>query len=92
MLLYTMSDPNSFKKVSLGSIKFLAKQLNDFVETYEKKVLIQTPEDRRAFNRLKMISKLLNEEQYGMLITNPYLYIDFEDDNDEYIPHYFPYY
>ena len=92
MLLYTLPDPNSFRKVSLGSIKFLTKQLNDFVETYEKKVLIQTPEDLRAFNRLKTISKLLNEGKYEMLITNPYLYIDFEADDDDYIPHYFPYY
>lgn len=92
MILHTQSDPNKIHKISLGAIKFLTKQLNDFVETYEKNILITSEEDLKKFEKLKNISKLLNEGQYDLLITYPNMFIDFNDDNEEYIPEYFPYY
>ena len=92
MILYIPKDPSNIRKVSLGSIKFLAKQLKDFVETYEKNILINTEEDLKNFEQLKYISKLLNAGEYDKLIEYPQLFIDFDDDNEEYIPEYYPYY
>lgn len=77
-------------KVSLGSIKFLTSQLNEFLAIYEKKVLIDDPEIRENVERLKQILTLLKQQRYNELIAEPNLVIDFNDDNEEYLPEYYP--
>ena len=91
MMLYTDMDQKNTPKISLGAVKFLAKQLKEFIELYEKKILLQTPEEIEKFNKLKEISRLLNNEDYHLLIADPFRYIDFTDDDEEYLPDWFPY-
>ena len=88
-LLYCDNNEEEIPKVSLGSIRFLAAQLSDFVELYGKKVLMNE-EEKELFNRLCMISQLLNDERYGMLIGDPNKVIDFNDCNEDYLPDYYP--
>lgn len=83
-----MSNDNS-KKISLGSIKYLTKQLHDFVEAYEKYILMNN-EEKKIFEELKKISYLLDHQRYDVLIALPQYVIDFTDDNNDYLPDYYP--
>ena len=83
-------NPEKIVKVSISSIKYLTTQLSDFLEIYGKKVLMLSDEEREAYNRLIIISNLLKEKRYGELFVNPYFVVDFDDDNDDYLPEYLP--
>ena len=92
MYLYGVLDADdASNKVSLSSIKFLAEQLDKFVKTYEREVVINDPTDRKTLERLKMISSLLNQQRYDQLILDPNFVIDFNNDADGYLPEYFPF-
>ena len=80
---------DNLKKISLGSIKYLTKQLHDFVETYEKYILMNN-EEKKIFEELKKISYLLDHQRYDVLIALPQYVIDFTDDNNDYLPDYYP--
>ena len=85
------SDYNeSFIKVSMSSIRFLTEQLGVFIAIYEKKILIQSEEDRLKLEQLKTIHQLLKSGRFDMLISNPSYVIDFNVDSDEYLPSYYP--
>jgi hypothetical protein len=90
MYLYGYFDNKPPEKVSLGAIKFLTNQLDDFVKLYESDVLITEQDDRDVLNKLKTIRDLLKAQRYDMLITDPNYIIDFNDDNEEYLPKYYP--
>lgn len=93
MLLYeNMIDPDDYKKISLRSLKFLAQELSMFLSFYEKDILLVTQEEVDAFTQLRIISNILNEGRYDLLVNNPDIMIDFTD-NDEtsYLPEYYPY-
>lgn len=81
---------NDIQKISLGSIKFLTSQLEEFINTYEKNILIKTEDDRNRLNSLKEILRLLKAERYDMLMNDPGRIIDYADDNEEYLPSYYP--
>ena len=78
------------QKISLGSIKFLREQLESFISTYEKNILIKNEDDRKRLDSLKEIVRLLKEERYDMLMNDPGRIIDYADDNEEYLPSYYP--
>lgn len=88
--MYIYSYNKEIPKISLGSIKFLTSQLEGFISLYEKKVLITSQEQRDKLDQLKRILVLLQTGQYNQLMTNPYMIIDFMDDNEEYLPKYYP--
>ena len=91
MLLYEyLINTDDIKKVSLGSIKYLTSQLEMFVALYEKNILVINQEEVNIINQLKQIVILLKEGRYGELINNPELLIDFTDDNEDYLPNYYP--
>lgn len=81
---------NDIPKLSLGSIKFLTSQLNEFLAIYEKKILITSQEQRDTIERLKRILEILKSERYDQLISDPGWVIDYADDNEEYLPDYYP--
>ncbi len=81
---------NEIPKVSLGSIKFLTKQLEEFINLYEKKIYITNDEDKKRLEDLKRILLILKSERYDQLINNPGRIIDYSDDNEEYLPDYYP--
>ena len=87
-----MIDPDDYKKISLRSLKFLAQELSMFLSFYEKDILLVTQEEVDAFTQLRIISNILNEGRYDLLVNNPDIMIDFTD-NDEtsYLPEYYPY-
>ena len=85
-----MLNVDDIKKVSLGSIKFLTTQLEQFVLLYEKNILLLSQEEVNIITQLKQIVTLLKEGRYNELINNPELIIDFNDNNDEYLPSYYP--
>ena len=89
MYIYSDYHPEGIEKVSLGSVRFLATQLDELVTLYEKKILLKTPEQKQALEQLKIISKLLINEQYDQVITDPGYVIDFDNDED-YLPEYYP--
>lgn len=91
MLLYEyMINTDDIKKVSLGSIKYLTEQLEQFTTLYEKNILLLSQEEVNALTQLKQIVTLLKEGRYNELINNPELIIDFNDNNDDYLPSYYP--
>lgn len=91
MYLYgTYDDHNTVKKVSLGSVKYLSQQLADFLEIYEENVMIDDDHQKEILERLKRISALLQQGRYDQLIADPRLIIDFNDDNEDYLPSYYP--
>jgi hypothetical protein len=91
MLLYEyLINTDDIKKVSLGSIRYLTTQLEMFVALYEKNILVINQEEVNIINQLKQIVILLKEGRYGELINNPELLIDFTDDNEDYLPDYYP--
>jgi hypothetical protein len=91
MLLYEyLINTDDIKKVSLGSIRYLTSQLEMFVALYEKNILVINQEEVNIINQLKQIVILLKEGRYGELINNPELLIDFTDDNEDYLPNYYP--
>lgn len=91
MLMYEhMLNVDDIKKVSLGSIRFLTTQLEQFVLLYEKNILLLSQEEVNIITQLKQIVTLLKEGRYNELINNPELIIDFNDNNDEYLPSYYP--
>ena len=81
---------DDIQKISLGSIKFLREQLESFISTYEKNILIKNEDDRKRLDSLKEIVRLLKEEIYDMLMNDPGRIIDYADDNEEYLPSYYP--
>ena len=81
---------DDIQKISLGSIKFLREQLESFISTYEKNILIKNEDDRKRLDSLKEIVRLLKEERYDMLMNDPGRIIDYADDNEEYLPSYYP--
>jgi hypothetical protein len=81
---------NDIPKVSLGSIHFLTSQLEEFISLYEKKILITEQEDRDRLDQLKKILSILKSERYDLLMNNPGYVIDYADNNEEYLPSYFP--
>lgn len=85
-----MLNVDDIKKVSLGSIRFLTTQLEQFVLLYEKNILLLSQEEVNIITQLKQIVTLLKEGRYNELINNPELIIDFNDNNDEYLPSYYP--
>jgi len=88
--MYGDFQENKEIKLSLGSIKYLTRQLHDFVRTYEKDILITDPEIKAKFEKLKEISELLDRQRYDVLISDPSYVIDFNDDNEDYLPSYYP--
>lgn len=91
MLLYEyMINTDDIKKVSLGSVKYLTEQLEQFVQVYEKNILLLSQEEVNALTQLKEIVKILKEGRYNELINNPELIIDFNDNNEDYLPSYYP--
>jgi hypothetical protein len=91
MLLYEyMINTDDIKKVSLGSVKYLTEQLEHFVQVYEKNILLLSQEEVNALTQLKEIANILKEGRYNELINNPELIIDFNDNNEEYLPSYYP--
>ena len=84
MLLYEyMINTDDIKKVSLGSVKYLTEQLEQFVQVYEKNILLLSQEEVNALTQLKEIANILKEGRYNELINNPELIIDFNDNNEE---------
>lgn len=83
---YTQDIP----KISLGSIKYLTHQLEEFIKIYEKKVYISNEADKQRLEDLKKILMILKSERYDMLITDPGRIIDYSDDNEDYLPEYYP--
>ena len=81
---------NDIPKVSLGSIHFLTSQLEEFISLYEKKILITEQEDRDRLDQLKKILSILKAERYDLLMNNPGYVIGYADNNEEYLPSYFP--
>lgn len=90
MNLYGYFENDSKPKVSLGAVKFLTYQLDSFLNLYEKSVYIEEAEDRERLERLKIIRDYLKRHQYQMLINDPQAVIDFNDDNEDYLPGYYP--
>jgi hypothetical protein len=91
MLLYEyMINTDDIKKVSLGSVKYLTEQLEQFVQIYEKNILLLSQEEVNALTQLKEIVNILKEGRYNELINNPELIIDFNDNNEDYLPSYYP--
>ena len=91
MLLYEyMINTDDIKKVSLGSVKYLTGQLEQFVQIYEKNILLLSQEEVNALTQLKEIVNILKEGRYNELINNPELIIDFNDNNEDYLPSYYP--
>ena len=91
MYLYGLFDNEDVsKKVSISSIKYLSSQLDAFLKIYENNVMIENDEDRQTIERLKRISELLKDGRYDQLIADPTFTIDFNDNNDDYLPDYFP--
>ena len=91
MLMYEhMLNVDDIKKVSLGSVKYLTEQLEQFVQVYEKNILLLSQEEVNALTQLKEIANILKEGRYNELINNPELIIDFNDNNEEYLPSYYP--
>lgn len=85
-------DPDDFKKISLRSLKFLAQELRIFLAFYEKDILLVSQEEQEAFFKLKKMSELLDQGRYDLLINNPDIMIDFDDNDDSsYLPSYYPY-
>lgn len=78
------------QKIPLGSIKFLTSQLESFIEVYEKNVYISSEEDKQRIHDLKCILNILKNERYEELINCPGRIIDYSDDNEEYLPSYYP--
>lgn len=89
MYIYSDYHPEGIEKVSLGAVRFLTTQLDEFVTLYEKKILLKTPEEKEALAQLKIISQLLSDERFDQLITDPKYVIDFSD-NEDYLPSYYP--
>lgn len=89
MYMYTFYGEN-IPKISLGSIKFLTCQLEEFIKLYEKKVFISNEDDKKRIEDLKKILSILKAERYELLINDPGRIIDYADDNGEYLPDYFP--
>ena len=85
-----MLNVDDIKKVSLGSVKYLTEQLEQFVQVYEKNILLLSQEEVNALTQLKEIANILKEGRYNELINNPELIIDFNDNNEEYLPSYYP--
>lgn len=90
MYMYGYFNDPKIQKISLGSIKYLTRQLNEFVSTYEKKVLIEDEEVKTKFERLKTIASLLNQQRFSELISDPMAVIDFNDDDEDYLPEWYP--
>lgn len=90
MYLYGYYDNDNKEKVSLGAVKYLSEQLERFLKIYEKDVFIEDAEDRKCLEQLKLISQALKDQRYYELITDPQYVIDFNDDDDDYLPDYFP--
>ena len=91
MYLYgTYDDHNTVEKVSLGSVKYLSQQLADFLKIYEENVMIDDDHQKEILERLKRISSLLQQGRYDQLIADPRLIIDFNDNNEDYLPSYYP--
>ena len=89
MYLYAYYTQN-IPKISLGSIKYLTHQLEEFIKIYEKKVYISNESDKQRLEDLKKILSILKAERYELLINDPGRIIDFADDNGDYLPDYFP--
>ena len=89
MYVYSYCD-DEFVKVSMSSIRFLTEQLGNFIAVYEKKILLVSDEDKEKFNRLKEIYSMLKNQRYDLLINNPSYVINFEIDDEEYLPGYYP--
>ena len=71
MLLYEyMINTDDIKKVSLGSVKYLTEQLEQFVQVYEKNILLLSQEEVNALTQLKEIANILKEGRYNELINN----------------------
>lgn len=90
MYMYGYFNDPEIQKIPLGSIKYLTRQLNEFISIYEKKVLIEDEETKEKFERLKTIASLLNQQRFGELITDPMAVIDFNDDDEDYLPEWYP--
>ena len=93
MMMYEyFIDTDNIKKVSLRALRFMGQELEAFLQLYEKNILITNKEDLYNFNRLKQISSYLKQGNYGALMNNPELMIDFADysDEDDYLPSYYP--
>lgn len=89
MYIYGYHD-DSFVKVSMSSIRYLTEQLGIFLSVYEKKILLTTDKDKETFEKLKEIHMLLKNQRYDRLITNPSYVINFNVDDEDYLPGYFP--
>ena len=89
MYVYSYCD-EEFVKVSMSSIRFLTEQLGNFIAVYEKKILLVSDEDKEKFNRLKEIYSMLRNQRYDLLMNNPSYVINFEIDDEEYLPGYYP--
>lgn len=90
MYIYGYFQNEETPKVSLSAVKYLSEQLEKFLLIYEKEVLIDDEEDRKRIEQLKNISMLLKQGRYHELIVDPYSVIDFQNDDDDYIPKYAP--
>lgn len=88
MYVYSYCD-EEFVKVSMSSIRFLTEQLGNFIAVYEKKILLVSDEDKEKFNRLKEIYSMLRNQRYDLLMNNPSYVINFEIDDEEYLPGYY---
>ena len=89
--MYIYGDFNdTFIKVSMSSIRYLTEQLGMFLAVYEKKILLVTDEDKENFRQLKHLYELLKDGRFDQLISNPTYVIDFKNDNEEYLPEYYP--
>lgn len=91
MYLYGYYDNEDNKqKVSLGAVKYLSEQLDRFLKIYEKDIFIEDVEDRECLEQLKRISESLKNQRYHELIVDPQYVIDFNDNDEDYLPDYFP--
>jgi len=87
MYIYT-DNPDKVDKISIGSIKYLTRTLDDFVNIYEQNVYM-SDEDRQKLELIKEILMYLKHGRFDMLISDPSI-IDFNDDDENYFPEYFP--
>lgn len=85
MVIYSNNQDRDSEQILYSDIKFLTKQLGDFINVYETKIYIESQKDRDALNKLKIIYQKLKDERFNELINDTSI-ICYDDDDDGIIP------
>lgn len=79
MIIYADNKDSDTQEILHSDIKFLTKQLGEFIKIYEDKIYISSQEDWDTLNKLKLIHQKLANQQYDQLINDPSI-IKYDDD------------